>query len=144
MPLVGGGGAGNVAGGSNPAGTGTSLNYIGNHVYAYSGTFPSVNSTTTMLQFTTGSEYIKGQLVCNAAVDFSTGNIDTGVVTGFKVTIDGQVVSLMKTESAAEDMPSNVVQELILAPYTTVKLERIASGSSATYLNTATFTGRIY
>ena len=36
MALIGGGGAGNVAGG-NPSGTGTSLNYIGDHCYAYSG-----------------------------------------------------------------------------------------------------------
>ena len=96
MALVGGGGAPNVAG-SNPAGTGTSLNYIGDHVYAYSGTFQSLNATATMLQFTTGSEYIKGQLVCNGAIDFSTGNIDSGVVTGFKISIDDQVVSLVKT-----------------------------------------------
>ena len=94
--------------------------------------------------FTTGSEYIKGQLVCNAAIDFSTGNIDSGVVTGFRVSIDDQVVSLVKTDSGAEDMPSNTVQELILAPYTTVKVERIASGSNSSFLNTVTFTGRIY
>ena len=36
MALVGGGGAPNVAG-SNPAGVGSSLNYVGNLVYAYSG-----------------------------------------------------------------------------------------------------------
>ena len=129
---------------SNPVGVGASLNYLGDRVYAYSGTFASLNSATTMLEFTTGSESIKGQLVCNAAIDFSTGNIDSGVTTGFKVSIDGQVVSLMKTDSGAEDMPSNSVQELILAPFTTVKVERIASGGNATFLNTATFTGRIY
>ena len=123
---------------------GLNLNYIGNHVYAYSGTFPSLNSSTTMLEFTTGSEYIKGQLVCNAAIDYSTGNIDSGVISGFKVSIDGQVVSIMKTDSGSEDMPSNTIQELILAPFTTVKVERIASGSNVGFLNTATFTGRIY
>ena len=143
MARVGGGGVGNVAG-ANPSGTGSSLNYIGNHAYAYSGTFPSTAAAVTMLQFTTGSEYIKGQLVCNAAIDFSTGNIDSGVSSGFQVSIDGQVVSIMKTDSGAEDMPSNTIQELILAPFTTVKVERIASGGNATFLNTATFTGRIY
>ncbi len=137
-------GGGNPVGGTNPSGTGTSLNYIGNHVYAYSGTFPSLNSATTMLEFTTGSEYIKGELVCNSAIDFSTGNVDSGVITAFQVTINGQVASLMKTDSGAEDMPSSTTQELILAPFTTVKVERIASGGNATFLNTATFTGRIY
>ena len=130
MALVGGGGVGNVAG-ANPSGTGSSLNYIGNHAYAYSGTFPSTAAAVTMLQFTTGSEYF-------------TGNIDSGLSSGFQVSIDGQVVSIMKTDSGAEDMPSNTIQELILAPFTTVKVERIASGGNATFLNTATFTGRIY
>ena len=41
-------------------------------------------------------------------------------------------------------MPSNTVQELILAPFTTVKVERIASGANSSFLNTVTFTGRIY
>ena len=32
MPIIGG--AGNVAGGANPSGTGGSINYVGNHAYA--------------------------------------------------------------------------------------------------------------
>ena len=46
MALVGGGGAGNIAG-SNPAGTGTSLNHIGDHVYANSGQLDDVSSYAT-------------------------------------------------------------------------------------------------
>jgi hypothetical protein len=52
MPLVGGGGAGNVAG-SNPTGTGT-LNFIGDHAYAYSGAITdgaSGAANTTVLKF---------------------------------------------------------------------------------------------
>jgi len=56
MALVGGGGAGNVAG-SNPSGTSGSLNYIGDHAYAYSGFADFTNSEVTFLEFTTGSEY---------------------------------------------------------------------------------------
>ena len=57
MPLVGGGGAPNVAG-SNPAGTGTSINYVGDFVYGYSGSMTVDDTETTMLEFTTGSELI--------------------------------------------------------------------------------------
>ena len=52
MALVGGGGAGNVAG-SNPSGTGT-LNFIGDHAYAYSGPITDSASgaaNTTVLKF---------------------------------------------------------------------------------------------
>jgi len=53
MALVGGGGAGNVAG-SNPAGLGT-LNFIGKHAYAYSGPITDGSGTgsasITVLEF---------------------------------------------------------------------------------------------
>jgi len=60
MPLVGGGGAGNTAG-SNPTGTGGSLNYIGDHAYSFSGAVSDAGSgsaATTCLEFTTGTSYI--------------------------------------------------------------------------------------
>ena len=54
MPLVGGGGAGNVGGGS-AAGVGTSLNYIGNHVYANSGTISVPTAETTLIDGSTAN-----------------------------------------------------------------------------------------
>ena len=44
------------------AGVGKDLNYIGDRVYAYSGYVSFSNSEKTLLEFTTGSEYI----VCDA------------------------------------------------------------------------------
>ena len=61
MPLVGGGGAGNVAG-SSPASTGTALNTIGDFAYAYSGNVTVASGGTTMLAFTTGQYLFKGTL----------------------------------------------------------------------------------
>ena len=57
MALTGGGGAGNVAG-SNPSGTGGSLYYIGNHVYALSGAVAVNNVETTLAEFETQNAYI--------------------------------------------------------------------------------------
>ena len=53
-------GAGNPVGGSNPAGTGTGLNYIGNHAYGYSGIVNSASQdeNVTLMSFTTGSHYV--------------------------------------------------------------------------------------
>ena len=58
MALVGGGGAPNVTGSGGTAGTGTGLNYLGNHAYANAGTADVSTSSTTRLNFSTGSEYI--------------------------------------------------------------------------------------
>ena len=60
MALVGGGGAPNVAG-SNPAGTGSSINYVGNHAYAYSGIIASTTTEANMLDFTIGNQYVMAQ-----------------------------------------------------------------------------------
>ena len=61
MPLVGGGGAGNTAGG-NPAGTGSGINYVGNHAYAYSGNVAVDNNITTLLQFNTQNNYVMANI----------------------------------------------------------------------------------
>ena len=63
MAILGGG---NPVGGSNPAGIGSSLNYIGDHAFAYSG-IVSVGSAgqdtpSTLLDFTTGREYIVAKM----------------------------------------------------------------------------------
>ncbi len=54
-------GGGNPVGGSNPAGVGTSINYIGNKCYAYSGKVPAGGASAadqTTLSFTTGNEFL--------------------------------------------------------------------------------------
>ena len=60
-------GGGNPVSGSNPAGTGSSLNYIGKHAYGYSGVIAVNNVEKTLLQFSTGNLYIV------AKVQFNTG-----------------------------------------------------------------------
>ena len=51
MPLIGGGGAGNVAGG-NPSGTSTGLVYVGNNIWgAWSGLVDPTNATQEALKF---------------------------------------------------------------------------------------------
>jgi len=59
-------GGGNPVGGSNPAGTGGSLNFVGDHCYAYSGTIQSAGAAsadTTYLDFTMpNNTYTEGWL----------------------------------------------------------------------------------
>jgi hypothetical protein len=124
--------------------TGLGLRYVGDRAYAYSGTYSSTNATQTILDFTTGTGYIVGEVTCNSAIDYSSGAIDAGVITGFQLSLNGEVVALIKVESGNEDAPSYAAQTFIFPPQTLVQLEIIASGNNSSYLNTAHFAGRVY
>jgi len=135
------GGAGNVAG-SNPSGTGSVLNYIGDHVYAYSGTFPATTISQITLEFTTGSAYIVGQMVTNGGIQFGTAS--GGLITAFQISLNGEVVAITQIDTAADHSPGPPTIPLVLAPYTNVKVEVDSNDSGATVLSTTMFTGRIY
>ena len=133
MALVGGGGAPNVAG-SNPAGTGQSLNYVGNHVYAYSGVVGAASGGTTYLNFTTGSEYIVGQMICNYADNQTTDMTYT-------IKFDSQIIQQWVSLGPSPYDPQNVV-DLVIPPFT--KVEVIITSASTTRDQTVGFTGRIH
>jgi len=140
MPLVGGGGAGNTAG-SNPAGTGSVLNYVGNHVYAYSGTFSATTSAQTTLEFTTGPEYIVGQMVTNGAILFSNAG---GLKSAFQISLNGEIVALTQIDNQTDHSPGPPTIPLILPPFTKVKVEVDSDDNNASVFSTTMFTGRVY
>ena len=141
MALVGGGGAPNVAGG-NPSGTGTSLNYIGNHAYAYSGGLQSNTSNVTHLQFTSGQSYIHGTLSFTAAAKMA--DISGGEVSGCQVSFDNQVISVLKADTTTEDQPTDNTMPIIIPPFTNVTVEVISTGSTSGYLTSVSIVGRVY
>jgi len=133
MALVGGGGAGNTAG-SNPAGIGQGLNYIGNHVYGTSGSVNNAgtgSASTTLFDFTTGNEYIVGTL------DFTTTNA-AGHDTYFDVYFDGSLVFETK-ESSSALVPFRF--NIIIPSYTHVQVKW---GSNNSYNGSGFIQGRIY
>ena len=113
MALVGGGGAGNVAG-SNPAGTGTSLNYIGKHAYAHSGVISVTNTELSMLQFSTGNGYIR------AIIQFNGGASGGGDNYAYRIKYDSQIVQEYVSNSNTDDSPNQKLN-LIIPPYTDVE-----------------------
>jgi len=123
------------------AGTGLELNYVGNYVYAYSGTFQSVTQSATMLNFTTGSKSIIGELQCNGSVRISDS--DSGDTTAFQVSFNGIVIALLKTETGLEDSPYLATQTFILPPYTNVQVLRDGTADNVNNLNTVGFTGKV-
>ena len=143
MPLVGGGGAPNVSGGSNPAGTGTGLNYVGNHCYAFSGEFEASTSQQTMLLFTTSSNnYIVSKIQMNGYIDVS--NIGGGALGAFIIKIDEQIVGNYKITGSTETAPYSIEADLVLPASSKVEVICVSSTTSADFKATTTITGRVY
>ena len=141
MALIGGGGSPNVSGGANPAGTGSSINYIGKHAYANSGTFEATTSAQTVLQFTTASGYIVGTLQLNSAIQFSNVSVRQSAA---RISFDGQIVAILSAGDANEDAPLSQATEILLPPYTNVKVEVISSSGDSDNFVTVGIVGEVY
>jgi hypothetical protein len=143
MPLVGGGGAPNVSGGANPAGTGTSLNYIGKHAYAFSGLFVCSSNAQTVLKFTTGAEYLVGEFQVNAGYDDDNATEAATATTG-QIKLDGQGIGIIGCGGATPDRrPSSVQQKVILAPFTSVECIMHSETEGDKFMS-MTFVGEIH
>ena len=140
MALIGGGGAGNTAGG-NPSGTGTGLNYVLDRCFAYSGAIAAVaGSATTALLFTTGSETIVGSFNLNAAVEYESANI---AGTFIRINLNGEQAGIGVSGNGANDSPSSLVIDMVLAPFTLVEVETWADNNAASSFNNVQFTGLV-
>ena len=139
MALVGGGGAGNVAGG-NPSGTGTGLNYIGNHCYAYSGSIAITGQVQTMLNFTTGSDYnvVKIQTgITQGGGGAQSDDIET------VIQLNGEVVMARMLSHNNESGALEAI-DLLIAPFTTVLITCDNIQGSTSTPTQVTITGRSY
>jgi len=138
MALIGGGGAGNVAGGTNPAGTGTSLNYIGDHCYGYSGGLPIPNSNTTMLEFTTANNYIVAQVIFSG-IDSTADDYGAFIDFNGEEVYGTYILNTSQTNFyGMEPIP------IIIPPYTKVVVRMINKSTSSGYEWIASLTGRVY
>ena len=133
-------GGSNTVGGSNPAGTGSSINFIGNHVYAYSGVIGSTGSTANLLDFTTGSEYIYVK-TCLFAIASDTSS---GVDYRFEVLINSEIISKQfLTNPHSGRMPSDSDNMyLIIPPFSRFQARAASSSGDKDY--TVTVVGRVY
>jgi len=120
------------------------LSLVGNHVYAFSGTYSASTDTQTVLEFTTGDEYIIGEWFMSGGVSYSSGNLGDGQHTGYRFTINGSIVSIVKLSSITEAMPTTAIEPMLIPPLSTVQVEILSSGTSATQLSTCSFVGKLY
>jgi len=130
-------GGGNPVG-SNPAGTGAGLNYIGNHAYAYSGAVDANNVETTALQFDTGNEYIVAEF-----------NLSSSQVTGddfrFRIEMNGEDI-MVTTITGPYDISEHMNQPLKLVIPANTKVRVTFTNVSTTNAREwfATMSGRVY
>ena len=124
--------------------TGSGLRYVGNRVYAYSGTFTASVSTQTCLEFTTGSGIIVGDFFYSGGVNYVAANLGDGQNTGYRLTLNGEIASIVKLSSITESMPTTATLKVILPPFTIVQLEILSSADSGGQLSTCSFSGRVY
>ena len=125
------------------ASPGLGLRYIGEHCYAFSGTFGALTSEQTLLDFTTGTGYIVATLTMTAPFQM-TASVTDGRVRGYQLDFNGQTVGLYKADSQQEDMPTIIEAQILIAPFTAVVLTCIDNSEALNYLGTANITGRVY
>jgi hypothetical protein len=143
MPLIGGGGSGNVAGG-NPSGVGGVLNFVGDHCYLYTGQIVSNTTAVTVSDITTGSNsYIVGKVTLNAGIPSSANIGDVDQVAAY-VYFNGIIVASISTGNASIDSVMAISNDLIIPPETKLRIDMIADQIDSNNFATLLFTGRVY
>ena len=130
-------GGSNPVGSSNPAGIGSSLNYVGKHAYATSGQIDTDSSAKAYLDFTTASNtYIVGEFF--AVADAVSGN-DQSV----SIEYDGQIVFDQRYTDTNPPGGVMSITTMLLPPETRIRL-LIQNHSGGNIPMTAGFTGEVY
>ena len=129
---------GNPTGGSNPSGTGTILNYIGDHAYAYSGYVSFTGIATTMVIMQTQNSYVVGTIQVGSS---ESGNDDI------------ELILLLNSENIIVQSFSNTFStsiqgynelEVLIPPFSTMELTLKVAGGTAPTVCQAMFQGRVY
>jgi len=118
------------------ASTGLTLNYVGNHVYAYSGVVTANGSDTTALEFTTANEIIVGSCYPTVNGDELGANF-----LSFQVKFNGNIIITYKERRDLGQM-IEIPFSLIIPPFTHVEVIFPNNAQAADL--TAVLTGRIY
>ena len=130
-------GGGNPVGGGSPASTGSNLNYLGQHVYANSGSIDIDNNDTTLLAFTSGAGYIVAKIQINNA----SGSSDD---IRYTIKFNGETVSSFYYSGAGnQNEPFNPIFVIIPAE-TKVEVSGVNQQSTSNRSHTANITGRVY
>jgi len=130
-----GGGAGGFANTVNPSGTGSGINYVGNHAYAYSGNVSVDDAIKTLLQFNTQNNYVMANIQMEY-FDASSDNIK------FVVKINDEEVCVGIITSRTDNWYNDL--QVLIPPYSDVVVTGLNNSSSSARGVGVTLTGRNY
>ena len=124
--------------------TGLGIRYVGEHVYAFSGSYEANNAAQTVLDFDSGSGYIVGTIELFAGTQFASPG--AGTQTTAQVTFNGDVINVLKNVSK---YPSDGGQgsgkcKVIIPPFTNVVIKIDSNEDNVNELCHVILTGRVY
>ena len=125
-----------LLGAANPAGTGTSINFVGSHAYAYNYN-SAASGTFTALDFNTGNEYIVGYVTAGQ-------DNKQGAEHEFRLKINSEVVFECKNDNGTEITaysPFTAPAYVLLPPNSHILMEVEMSASSPV---SVIFVGEVY
>jgi len=122
-------------------GTGLDLNYVGDFVFAYSGTFPASTSEQTIMDAVSPGHLIIGEFQYNqpTAPD-SPQNDETSAV---QIKFNGVTISIMRVVEGT-GYGAFATQKVIIPPYTKIVATCESTDNQAAMLSTLTFVGKRY
>ena len=131
-------GGGNPVGSSNPSGTGTSLNVIGNHIFGNNNLDLTQDVDTTFFRHTNGPYY--------CIIEIAAGrNMKSGAEVTTRLVIDGENTYEAKFDNGVTNtltMPFSTPMKIMVGPYS--KIEIIFRANDATDTIGCSVTGRVY
>jgi len=139
-PIGGGPGGGGPTSSSNSfTGTASSVDYIGNQVYGYSGLKQIATSFVTHFEYTSGSKYTDMRFVLSGTI--GEGDISSGGNSVYMLHLNGTKVQQVKIGSSGEAMPTTINLDVIIPPYTEVKLDCLSNAATSNYFTAASCVG---
>ena len=143
MALLGGGGSPNVVGAGAPAGTGTSINYIGDHIYANSGVGTAGTSGDfNAFDFTSAAN---SYIIATMYITYDADDLGSGEQFGYNVDLDSQRIAFTRREASAADIVDNPLPSKIkfmIPPNSRIQVNGFSNGSGINM--SFMLTGRVY
>jgi hypothetical protein len=118
---------------------GPAMKYIGKHCYVYVD-FEASTTTVTVIDFTTGEDYIVGKAQLNGPVSADAALNGENVVA--EITFDDNIVVHLKALQASN--PYSPASDLVIPPNTRVKVTVDSTDNQAARIGTFSITGEVY
>jgi len=123
------------------ASTGFGINYVGNWAYAYSPSLTITTATQTILEFISQAGILVSRFHFLGPLQFS--DPAGGRISTYQVSLNDDIVAVVKCDNSGSEHYQEKIQ-LILPPFTKVKVIVDSNDSDANFVGSVIVTGRVY